>query len=635
MIYFLFAISLLLYIGLRLTKAYFDYLEIEYVSKEKIVKPIFTFSKVLKALSHSSLGIKDINWKLNHKREHKWVFGIIKGLCQFFAVFTITSFIFSVLQFWIDTTTDIELAKATILQIEQTQHKIKAAINIFKFGDSIKILVIFLLIMCASFFPLFERFKLKDKFVKFNKGVKLILLFFTVSTSFTFFGNRITSTENGRLGKLEFHRLQIIENNKLLINEVRNKVTEIVINEILSNDDIKEVLDKKDEIQSKVESVTESEEYKEFSAVAPEQLVNKLKVNTFRNTNNLNFQKDLSYNVNKYYSTSKSASRANDSNIYDTFKSKNKEWSESGHSTSKTQSAKERFKRASSTSKSKYSKYYNKYKEPIDIILKNGYGKTGKQWISGLLDFLKDDIPFLDNFIDPIIHEPIEDFITQKTESIFKKAFIGTEESIKQDIKTCADEFSNTFTKQTSNNLKLKALKAELTIEAKRINSISNNTFAQINNYNRKVNNYLVTLSSKSRWEGIRKDFRKRINYSNLGFDNSQIETYKSVLDDWESYKNKNKFKWYNNKNITLEEQFYNYSKSNSKLKACWGFILQQQDWDGAVYYYSYIAPDASARGNPYYLLKYYYNSIGKGNHLESLYDIKTDEWVGIQCPPH
>jgi hypothetical protein len=250
-----------------------------------------------------------------------------------------------------------------------------------------------------------------------------------------------------------------------------------------------------------------------------------------------------------------------------------------------------------------------------------------------LLKFLKDNIPISNSSINAKLYEPIESFISHKTDEIFNNSFINTEGQIKKDLKVCKEEFNQLFIQKTESKQKLKLLMTELAND--RMKSISDKTFAEIDSYYKNVSNHLSTISENSRWETIRKTFRERINYTNLAFNNKQIAIFKTVLDDWDKYKNKNKFKWYNSNITSLEEQFYKYSKSSGKIKACWGFILQQQDWDGAVYYYTYVAPNSSARGNPYYLLNYYYNSTGKEGKIKKLYAKTTDYWVGKQCPPH
>ncbi|WP_272149943.1 hypothetical protein [Tenacibaculum aiptasiae] len=148
----------------------------------------------------------------------------------------------------------------------------------------------------------------------------------------------------------------------------------------------------------------------------------------------------------------------------------------------------------------------------------------------------------------------------------------------------------------------------------------------------KKADDYLKNLCNKSRWEKIRKDFYRRINTDNLGYKSHQIKHFRVVLDDWNNYKDNNKIKWLKNNVIDIEKEFYNYSKSRSKVKACWGFIIQKQDFDGAINYYTNIAIDPKAKGNPYYLLKYYYNTTGNGNKFKNLYDKRTDLWVGKIC---
>ncbi|MDY8134676.1 hypothetical protein [Aquimarina sp. 2201CG5-10] len=330
--------------------------------------------------------------------------------------------------------------------------------------------------------------------------------------------------------------IQFLEKHK----KIRAKITEIVINEIVVNDDIIAVFESTDEI----ESITKTKKYQDFVEVAPEYEIEKLTINTFKKAN---ISKQSSYNE--------------------------------------------------------------------------------------LLKFIRKNIQISDNAINPVLYEPIESFITIKTEEIFIKSYNGKEENIKQDLKTCKEEFKQLLNQKTENNKKLKSLMTELANE--RVKNVSNNTFAEIESYYKNVDNHLNTISENSRWEKIRKDFRNRINYNNLGFKNNQIEIFKMVLDDWDNYKNKNKFKWFNSNIDDLEELFHNYSKSSGKIKACWGFILQQQGWDGAVHYYTEIAPNPSARGNPYYLLNYYYNSTNKDGKIERLYDKVTNFWVGRLCPPH
>jgi len=144
---------------------------------------------------------------------------------------------------------------------------------------------------------------------------------------------------------------------------------------------------------------------------------------------------------------------------------------------------------------------------------------------------------------------------------------------------------------------------------------------------------YLKKISS-NRWEKIRHTFQGKLNRNELThFTSEQLDDYKQILADWTDYKETNKLSWYLNHERNLEDLFFNYSKDNDKVKAAWGFMLQECDWEGAVAYFTKIAPDATATGKPYYMLKYYYNTIGKDGAIEELYDHPTDKYVGELCP--
>lgn len=146
---------------------------------------------------------------------------------------------------------------------------------------------------------------------------------------------------------------------------------------------------------------------------------------------------------------------------------------------------------------------------------------------------------------------------------------------------------------------------------------------------------HLKQISSKSRWEKVRNSFQKKLDGGELTeFSNEQRNAFKQILADWDAYKQNNKLFWYRNSETNFEDLFFNYSKNNANAKAAWGFIIQQVDWNGAVNYFTNVAPDANAMGKSYYMLKYYYNTIDKGSEHKALYDDATDEAVNELCPP-
>jgi hypothetical protein len=146
---------------------------------------------------------------------------------------------------------------------------------------------------------------------------------------------------------------------------------------------------------------------------------------------------------------------------------------------------------------------------------------------------------------------------------------------------------------------------------------------------------YLKQISSNSRWEKLRKSFQRKLHDGEWSqFTSKQQNDLKQILSDWDNYKENNKLSWYQKGESNLEDLFFNYSKDNGQVKAAWGYMIQQVDWDGAVNYYTNIAPDAKAMGKPYYMLKYYYAATSKDDQFEGLYDHKTNEAVGGLCPP-
>ncbi|MBD0263025.1 MAG: hypothetical protein ICV78_09960 [Tolypothrix sp. Co-bin9] len=646
MIYLLFAISLLTYLFLKSAQSYYEYFSIKTSprnDKDKRYQPKNSFSWTPKIIVWSFLKSSKPNWTIKSERSVERKLSIVKSFSHFFSIFCIVAFVFSLLQFWLDTTTQIDTTKATILIIEETQFKIKDFANIFKIAFGYDILIMFLLLGLASSFPLLEQFKIKEKLKKYNKAVKSILYFLTISTSFTFFGNRFTSQEEGRVGQLEIHKLQILEDNKLLLKKINEAVTEKVVHEIIANPQVVNVLDKIEEVKNSIEVTKQNDDYINFAAAAPPNLVTKLSIAGFESNFNskFNFENDFAESEEKFKGDYKQNTasesdyyKSKDESEYSNFKKRNKWYDEGSFTKSSAKQAKEAFASAYENVTLKSAKYYSKYKEPIEKLIKKGYSNTGGKWVKNFFEALGVDLPFLDELIDPIINSPIEDYITRKTESIFKNCTKSNREAVKSELSKCSKEFETAFNAEVNSSKKFAKLNEQLSAELTLSREILSQTKSQIEVQLKNTDSHLSYMCSKSRWERIRQSFLKRVNtdYDLDGFSYSQKQIFKKTLNDWNSYKQSQKFNWYFNSIDNLEEQFFYYSKNNGNIKAAWGFILQQEDWNGARIYYTLIRPER-ATGQPYYLLKYYYNSIGKVNQEKSLYDNETDKRVGELCP--
>jgi hypothetical protein len=635
------------YLALKTAQAYYEYFSIRVASKnykdeQTLQKQRFPFTKILLWVFLKS---RRPNWTIKVEKSNERKLSIIKGICHFASIFCIVAFIFSTLQIWLDTTTKIDITKSTILKIEETQFRIKDFVSHFKIGFTYDVLILFLLITLAGAFPFFEQHKIKDKLKKYNKTIKTIIYFLTISTSFTFFGNRLASSEEGRAGKLEFHKLQILEDNKLLQQKINDEVTDKIVNEILSNPEIDKALDNIEETRKEIEIAKNDDGYKNFTSIAPQRFVSELHTASFESSYNDKydfesaFEKTESKFENDYKQKSSSESdyyKSKQEKDYSEFKENSKQWfDEKNFSESSSKQAEKTFATAKEAANTKYAKYYSQYKEPIEKLIKKCYSNSGGKWIKSFFEAIGIDFPFLDEFIDPIINEPIEDFITKKVEAIFRGCNENKKEVVEAVLKSCSSDFKVTFDAKVSSSSKFTKLESGLDVELASSKQISMLTKGQIASQLTSAETHLNEICAESRWETIRQSFLERTGdvYDLEEFTNEQRKKFRNALTDWNYYKEKEKLNWYFNLTNDIEEQFFNYSKDNGDLKAIWGFIIQQQDWDGAVNYYTNIHPDAAAKGKPYFMLKYYYNSIGKGNEFENLYDTETDNGVVIMCP--
>jgi hypothetical protein len=155
----------------------------------------------------------------------------------------------------------------------------------------------------------------------------------------------------------------------------------------------------------------------------------------------------------------------------------------------------------------------------------------------------------------------------------------------------------------------------------------------------READENLAFLSRNSRWERIRENALEAADYYD-GFTYSQKGTFKEFLKAWINHRDANKMKLVSANVAALEELFFDFIRNEPMYKACWGFILQQEDFNSVRAYYA-IHPDSRATGRPYYILKYYLGATNRlsrfqdyvGEGLNSFYDGETNEAVDEQCP--
>ena len=280
MIYFLFIASLIIYLYLNwknFSYNYYQFIPVASKAGKPILNPQPGSIKFRMWLNHF-ISRKNTGWVITSSVP-KWKIALVKGLSHFIGIFCCVAAAFCILQFWLDNSVDAVKTSGTVLQIEQMEAHLNKYIDYFKVGTGLDILIIFLLIFFSGIFPVIERYKLKDKYLKYNKWVKTISFVLMIATSFTFFGNSFSDNEKGEIAKLEQHKLEILKNSQLLTKIIQQDVREKVVNQILNDPQVSSALDQIDKIQKQQQEILDSKTYKDFAAVAVKSLLDNLTVN--------------------------------------------------------------------------------------------------------------------------------------------------------------------------------------------------------------------------------------------------------------------------------------------------------------------------------------------------------------------
>jgi hypothetical protein len=239
-----------------------------------------SLSKLSKLFFKSADDVKHADWDTDAKKTTRRLVGITDGLGHFLGIFCLVAFAFSVMEYWLKHTTDIDYASATILKIEQTQHYLNDIVKHFKIPTGYDIAATILLIFLAGAFPFVKRYKVKDKVKKYKKVVSTILYTLTICTSFTFFGHHFDKAEGSIIGKLKLHKLKIIVDNKLLVEKIHKEIIDMVVSEILIAPQVEQVLAQINRVEQGIDKIKSGQEYKNY-AVVPAEYLSRLSVNVF------------------------------------------------------------------------------------------------------------------------------------------------------------------------------------------------------------------------------------------------------------------------------------------------------------------------------------------------------------------
>ena len=550
------------------------------------------------------------------------------------------------------------------MQIEERLHWLKekvAPFEKYKFISDIAILL--LLALCVGLWPALERWKIKTYYKNSMKAVSFLLAILTIAVSFSFFGNEFKKNETGVQSDLEMHKLRIIKNNKLLVKNIAKEVEERVVQQITNDKVIDEIVNEKESSQQYRDSLLESDDY-EFFRKHPNGAENLLQeISSFDpgNGGDDNFKEaavKAEKEIQEQYNPSKNSDVVKNSEstlqvlpespepVIEEFEIdkvvQDKIIDESVLSAKTVDNASSQFEQAiltkNVTTAPPRSKSYEDFEEIVEKVFRKGYGVSFKKWSNETMSKFINDIPFFSDIMDPI-HDVLQDYIFGKIKKIYNYLIADNTNAASAELNQIGPEVSQIIeTKVNKVNLitrfqnKVKPIKSKLKNWWNNIVNHNNNLLAS-------SDRYLENLKAGNRWQIIRDNFKEKAliqsHYMEAEppFTMNQWRKFKQVLLDWDQFMEDNKVEWKINGERNLEHNFYNFINRNPLACAAWGYILQQEDWNGAVVYYTSIAPDGTATGKPYYLLKYYCAMTGFCV-IDVLYTREVDKNVGDLCPP-
>jgi hypothetical protein len=572
MVYILFIISLGLYAILVKTEKYYkDFGAHSYQDRLRKLTPIF-----------------------------QWKISVIKGIAEFMGILCIVAFIFSIFQYWLDHTTEVDVAEATLYQIEQTQIKIMHYAEYLRISFYLDVLLSLLLIILCGIYPVLSKFELDNKFKKYNKYTKTIIYFLTISTSFTFFGSQLSHHEIGRNTNLQIHKLRIIKDNKLLRTKIQNEITNRIVNKIFLNPKVSTVLEYIQEIEQNISLSKDNTNYQSIARLSPPELLKDFQVNIFER------EYKTKYNLIDQYHDSEREHEKRFAEKDDQFRSKKSSPKRSGFTKSSQdhfesyifperdlKKANEILNKAAKKTKTTFSRFYVKFQDPIEKIIRKGYDSTGAVWISSFFKSIGFDFPFLDQFLDPIINDPLEDRVTKVCADIYSACSKHDKEQVANLFKEFEEKFEYDFQSKVDNSQKFSKLNNTLINDLRKSKDLPNVIKQDLARFKFKANAYMEKICSTNKFEILRIEFYNNLLYDHFPF-LPEIAKKKSLtaFRNWERQKKNITDRIYVSKSKDIDAEFFAFSKTDPHLLISWAYCL--------------LASDPSLR-QPVDALKYYF----------------------------
>ena len=634
---------------------------------------------------HEKLGLPFANWiykkKINSffsvkKIEHKYV-KYFQSVCQSFAKFTgtlaITCLFYTLLQLWLDLSNNITKTGSTIFEIENAIRKIQLFIKPLKITSGWDIIVVTLLIGLAGGIPFLEKYKVKERYSKAMKIPGTILQLLTVVTSFTFFGSRFYEGETGNIGKLQMHRLEIIKENKLLVHEAAEQVINEVANSFMEEQSIKSILDDASLLNYRLDNPVALNNSDSLGILLDIEklkplVTEKLKSITEKHTFDFDFEKSLEktdqaffvypeknktaaedFIKSSYIHTSTTTSfkpvnhtsaldDAIDNNLYKSIDNitqggiagKNVSLGDILEARASLQNIKDQFP--------EYVKaipYMDKFEESLKKLVKFGLSKTANKWIGDFFENLAESNPFIGNLIDPLINDPVKEYITNKTISLIKNSMSNNTEKAIDDIYTIRKDMSVLISENLPGNQKIKNLYNKMKETSSVLAEKKSRLLYEIYSGQKAALEKFELIKSAGRFAKVREDYYQMFKNGSFNISEDAKVIMESSLDDWYKYLEEHKLEVGLSSYEDAEHFFADYCHDTPDMAATWGFILKSDNIIRQEIELKYSQKILEQPGglNPGIALIYYFEKFGY-KEQEVVNDIinPADKLIGIIC---
>ncbi|MEO8402991.1 MAG: hypothetical protein ABI480_00290 [Chitinophagaceae bacterium] len=611
MIFMLLIVVLLLYC--YLVNCYIAYFSLNRANTANSPKKITRRAKLPLARQIEKLGLlKAVPFIRGSTKKYSYLASVTKELAKFFGILTIASLFYSALQLWLTYSESFDQTSLTILQIERSIRQIEAIIKPFKLGGIKDVIALILLITVVAWIPLLSKFQLTNKYKKVMKVLGTVTMVLAVFTSFTFFGSRFYKNETGHVGKLQTHKLEIIKQSKLLVHDVADLVIDKALSQYiggnlrilthdaelvnwyannpieLDNDDTLYNLNTCDILKPVI-----AEKLKKIMSTLPP---------TFQyDISGVRAMEDLSayiqqhpgdvrdyaireasreaggYHIN--LSTEAELDNAIDEEIYHKMEQvEDKTFVAKEMSLKKLQIMRERLVNLKAEDaamiRPMIPEWAGKYKEAVTKLIKFGLGKTVNKWISNFFEHFTGDNPFVGNILDPVVNEPMKDFITEKIVNIFKAGTGKDETKLIEEIESVGADASHRYADKVSYNEKIIALSDKIEARRAEIKAKTRVVVNEIYREERSAIEQFRRIRYAGRFAEMRENAKMNIEMGFTLLQGKALELAKDAFYDWDKYLDLHQIQIGLSQDKDVEKFFADYCASNSDMAATWGFVL-------------------------------------------------------------